>query len=79
VIDCCGLSAGFLFVIFILIESIFPRGGIVLQHLLAWVKWHCDTADKLAKEVADSAEPVENHNYWSAVCCPLFYICSRVQ
>ena len=53
-------------------NDIFPSGGIVLQHLLDWVKWHCDTADRLAREVVDSAEPVENHNYWPAVCRSLF-------
>ena len=59
----------------------FALGGIVLQHLLDWVKWHCDTADRLAGDVADSPEPVENYNYWPAVCCPLHkvFIHSRVQ
>ncbi|CAB3990108.1 Nuclear pore complex Nup85 [Paramuricea clavata] len=54
----------------LLIENL--PGGIVLQHLLDWVKWHCDTADRLAREVADSAEPVENYNYWPAIYHLLF-------
>ena len=56
-------------------QLFFTLGGIVLQHLLDWVKWHCDTADRLARDVADSAEPAESYNYWPAVCCPSLPYC----
>lgn len=49
----------------LLIENL--PGGIVLQHLLDWVKWHCSTADTLTREVADSSEPADNPKYWPAI------------
>lgn len=48
----------------LLIESL--PGGVVLQHLLDWVKLHRNNADQLAREVADSSEPAENPKYWPA-------------
>ncbi|XP_028402604.1 nuclear pore complex protein Nup85-like [Dendronephthya gigantea] len=54
----------------LLIENL--PGGIVLQHLLDWVKWHCDTADRLAREVADLPEPAESSDYWPAIYHLLF-------
>ncbi|XP_046857044.1 nuclear pore complex protein Nup85-like [Xenia sp. Carnegie-2017] len=54
----------------LLIEKL--PGGVVLQHLLDWVKWHCHTADNVTREVAESANPSECHNYWHAIYYLLF-------
>lgn len=47
----------------------FNIGGVVLQHLLDWVKLHFTEADSLAAKVIEASddEIQVNEDYWSAV------------
>ncbi|XP_071948764.1 nuclear pore complex protein Nup85-like [Antedon mediterranea] len=42
-------------------------GGVALQQLLDWVKWHFDQGDRLAKEILKSPNPTQSPEYWNAI------------